>query len=64
MQDKRRCERLFLVIALIAAFFGFVPLAGMAYDAAKLLFFVFLVLFLASLLVGLLTGRRPPGPVV
>lgn len=35
---------LFLVIALISALFGSGLVAGSAYDAAKILFFVFLVL--------------------
>lgn len=40
-----RFSLLFLVIALIAGVFGFTPVAGVAIDAAKVLFFVFLVLF-------------------
>jgi len=47
---------LFLVIALIAALFGFTAVAGTAYLAAKIVFFVFLVLFVLSLLAGY---RRP-----
>lgn len=47
-----RVAILFLVIALISALFGFGFVAGMAYDAAKILFFVFLVLFVISLLFG------------
>jgi len=43
---------LFLVIALIAAFLGFAPVAGLAFDAAKLLCVVFLVLFVLSLVFG------------
>ena len=39
---------LFLVIALVSALFGFGLVAGMAYDAAKILFFVFLVLSVLS----------------
>jgi uncharacterized membrane protein YtjA (UPF0391 family) len=46
----------FLVIALIAALFGFGLVAGMSYTAAKICFFVFLILFV----VALLTGRRVP----
>lgn len=46
----------FLVIALIAALFGFTNVAGTAYLAAKIVFFVFLVLFVLSLLLGY---RRP-----
>jgi uncharacterized membrane protein YtjA (UPF0391 family) len=42
----------FLVIALIAAALGFGGLAGAATGIAKILFFVFLVLFLGSLIMG------------
>ncbi len=47
-----RLAVLFLVIALISAFFGFGLVAGLAYDAAKLLFIVFLILAVVSLLAG------------
>lgn len=40
----------FLIIALIAGLFGFGVVGGMAYSAAKILFFVFLVLFVISLI--------------
>jgi uncharacterized membrane protein YtjA (UPF0391 family) len=43
---------LFLVIALIAALFGFGGVAGTSIVAAKILFFVFLVLFVVSLILG------------
>ena len=42
----------FLVIAVIAAVLGFVVIAGTAALLAKVAFFVFLVLFLVSLVVG------------
>ncbi len=42
----------FLVIALIAAVLGFWVIAGTAAAIAKILFFVFLVLFLISLIFG------------
>ena len=42
----------FFIIALVAAFFGFRGVAGTAATIGKLLFFVFLVLFIISLLVG------------
>lgn len=45
----------FLVIALVASLFGFWQLTGTAMYIAQILAFVFLVLFLVSLL----TGRRP-----
>jgi uncharacterized membrane protein YtjA (UPF0391 family) len=42
----------FLIIALIAAVLGFTSIAGTAVGFAKILFMVFLVLFLISLLFG------------
>ena len=42
----------FLLVALIAGAFGFWALAGTAAWVAKVLFIVFLVLFLVSLLGG------------
>jgi uncharacterized membrane protein YtjA (UPF0391 family) len=47
----------FLVIALIAGALGFFGVAGAAVGIAKILFFVFLVLFVVSLLIG---RRAPP----
>jgi uncharacterized membrane protein YtjA (UPF0391 family) len=42
----------FLVIALIAALLGFTGIAGTAIGFAKILFVIFLVLFLVSLIAG------------
>ena len=42
----------FLIIALVAALLGFSSIAGTAAGIAKLLFGVFLVLFLISLFMG------------
>ncbi|MAB00158.1 MAG: DUF1328 domain-containing protein [Stappia sp.] len=50
----------FLIIALIAAALGFGGIAGTAVGIAKLIFFVAIVLFVLSLIYGLVTGRRPP----
>jgi len=47
-----RWALLFLVIALVAALFGFTNVAGTSMVAAKILFFVFLVLFVVSLVAG------------
>jgi uncharacterized membrane protein YtjA (UPF0391 family) len=47
----------FLVIALVAALFGFGGIAGTAVGIAQLLFFVFLAIFLISLIIGLVRGR-------
>lgn len=49
----------FLVIALIAAFFGFSGVYLAAAGIAKILFFVFLVLFVVSLISGGLYRRTP-----
>ncbi len=42
----------FLIIALVAAVLGFTTIAGAAAGIAKILFGVFLVLFLISLFLG------------
>lgn len=52
-----RCKMLswsifFLVIALIAALFGFTGAAGAAAGIGKLLFGLFLIVFLASMMFG------------
>ncbi len=50
----------FLVVALIAAVLGFTTIAGTAMSVAKILFFVFLVLFAVSLVMHLVRGRGVP----
>ena len=47
-----RLAVLFLVIAVIAALFGFVGVASYSWEGAKILFFVFLVLAVLSFVVG------------
>ena len=47
----------FLLVALLAGLFGFGLIAGTSYMIAKVLFFVFLVLFIISLITGAV--RRP-----
>jgi uncharacterized membrane protein YtjA (UPF0391 family) len=53
-----RMALLFVVIALLAALFGFGLIANMSFDIAKILFFVFLVLAVLSILAG--AFRSPP----
>jgi uncharacterized membrane protein YtjA (UPF0391 family) len=43
----------FLVIALVAALFGFGGIAAGAVGVAKVLFFIFAVMFVVSLIAGL-----------
>lgn len=50
----------FLVVALIAALLGFTGIAGTAMGIAQILFWVFVVLFLLSLVVALVRGKGPP----
>lgn len=52
----------FLVVALIAAVLGFGGIATFAVDIAKIIFFVAIVLFVISAIIGLVRGRRPTVP--
>jgi uncharacterized membrane protein YtjA (UPF0391 family) len=52
----------FLIIALVAAVLGFGGIAGVAVEAAKIIFFVAIVLFLISAIFGVVRGRRPTAP--
>jgi uncharacterized membrane protein YtjA (UPF0391 family) len=53
-----RWSAIFLVISLVAAIFGFGGIAVAAAGVARILFFVFLVLFLISLIGGVTFRRR------
>ena len=55
-QIMLRYALIFLVVALLAGVFGFFGLEGTAMEIARILFFVFIVLFVISLV----TGRRVP----
>ena len=48
----------FLIIALIAGILGFGGIAGASIEIAKIIFFVALILFLVSVVVGLARGRN------
>jgi uncharacterized membrane protein YtjA (UPF0391 family) len=52
----------FLVIAIIAAAFGFGLIAGVAIEIAKIIFFVAIILFAITAIVGLIQGRAPKIP--
>jgi uncharacterized membrane protein YtjA (UPF0391 family) len=53
-----RLAIVFLVIALIAALFGFGGVASYSWEGAKIIFFVFIVLAVLSFAGGAM--RRPP----
>ncbi|MDY0211883.1 MAG: DUF1328 domain-containing protein [Desulfuromonadaceae bacterium] len=48
---------IFFVIAIIAALFGFTGIAAAATDIARILFFIFILLFVIALLAGWI--KRP-----
>jgi uncharacterized membrane protein YtjA (UPF0391 family) len=53
-----RYALIFFIVALVAALFGFTGIAAGAVEIARVLFFIFLVLFIVSLVAGLI--RRGP----
>jgi uncharacterized membrane protein YtjA (UPF0391 family) len=48
----------FLVLALVAALFGFGGLAATSAGIAQTLFYLFLLVFLVTLVLGLIAGGR------
>ena len=48
----------FLVLAIVAAFFGFGGVAATSAGIAKTLFYVFVVIFLLTFVFGLVSGKR------
>ena len=48
---------IFFLVSVVAAFFGFTGVAAGAQSIAKLLFFVFIVLFLIVLVFGVIAGK-------
>lgn len=51
---------MFLLVALLAGLFGFGGIASTSMGIAQILFFIFLLGFLVTLVVHLLRGRAPP----
>ena len=47
----------FLIVALIAGILGFGGIAGVSIEIAKAIFFIAIILFLVSAVVGLVRGR-------
>lgn len=54
---------IFLILAIVAAIFGFGAIAAAGVEIARILFWVFVVLFIISLIAGY-TGRRGVTPRV
>ena len=51
-----------LLVSIVAAVFGFTDLAAASADVARVLFYIFLVIFLLLLVFGLMAGRAVRGP--
>ena len=49
---------IFLVIAMVAALFGFTDISAASAGIAKILFGIFLVLFLGAVIIGLVVGKK------
>jgi len=52
---------IFLVVGLAAGILGFTGIAGASFAIAKILFFVFMVIFVVLLIGGLTFARRIEG---
>jgi uncharacterized membrane protein YtjA (UPF0391 family) len=53
-----RWAAIFLIIALVAALFGFTDIASASASIAQALFAIFLLLFLGAVVLGLIAARR------
>ncbi len=51
-----RLALFFLVVSIVAALFGFTGIAVATAEIARILFFIFIVVFLALLIAGLMAG--------
>lgn len=53
-----RWSAIFFIIALIAAVFGFGGIASGAVEIAKILFFVAIAIFVVTLVIGMMAGKK------
>jgi len=54
----------FFILAVLAGLFGFTSLAADFAGIARLLTFLFIILFIASLAYSIITGRGGPPPAI
>ncbi|MEZ0393397.1 MAG: DUF1328 domain-containing protein [Pseudobdellovibrionaceae bacterium] len=55
-----RAAILFFVLGLIAILFGANGIAGLSMEAGKMLLLVFVALAVISVVINLVTGKKPP----
>jgi uncharacterized membrane protein YtjA (UPF0391 family) len=55
---------IFFLVAIVAAIFGFGNISAAATDIARILFYVFIVIFLLTLVMHLMGGKGPKLPGV
>ena len=53
---------IFFIISLVAALFGFTDISAASADVARVLFYIFLVIFIVLLVLGLTIFRAVSGP--
>jgi uncharacterized membrane protein YtjA (UPF0391 family) len=58
-----RLALLFLIIALLAGLFGVYPVANMSFEAARLIFGLFIILAIIFFLASLFRGGSPAPPL-
>lgn len=59
-----RLALVFLLVSILAAILGFGNIADGSFEFAKILFFIFVVLFVVSLIFGLLNRGGSNSPLV
>ena len=52
----------FFIISIVAAIFGFGGISAASADVARILFFIFIAIFVALLVLGLTVFRAASGP--
>jgi len=57
-----KCAVIMLLVSLVAALFGFTDLATASAEVARVLFYIFAVIFLVLLVLGLTVYRKVSGP--
>lgn len=50
----------FLILAIVAGALGFTGVEGAALDISRVLFFIFIILFILSFVANIFRGQRPP----